>query len=421
MTEAPGSVGGHVPPHRSDLVLSDLSSDGLEDYFRVVVRGFHGEYNAEDMEPFLALIDPDRAFGFRAGDRWVTTTLSLPRTMSVPGGSIPIAAVTDVTVAPAFRRRGLLTKMMRHQLSGLAEPVSVLWATESLIYGRFGYGQLSRRLSLSGLTREMDFLPEVDLGSGSTDEVDQQTFLAAAPALREAITAGRPGLMSRDDRWWRDVLNDPERHRGGAGPLRFALHFADDGRPDGFASFRVKRESSQTDLGREVIINELEGDNPQAYAALWRWLLDLDLVRAFSKGSAPVDEPLLHLVRNPRMIKAELTDGAYARINDVPAALQARRYAADVDLVLQVVDDFLTDRGGVFRLAGGADGATVTPTDRSPDLTVTSRQLASLYLGAVPARELAAAGVLGDHDPAVIGRFDRAFGTERAAYCHDFF
>lgn len=423
MTEAPGSapVDDHVPPHHQQLALSCLDSDGFSDYFRVVVRGFHGEYNAEEMEPFLALIEPDRAFGFRAGDRWVATALSLPRTMSVPGGSVPIAAVTDVTVAPAFRRRGLLTQMMRHQLSNLVEPISVLWPTESLIYGRFGYGQVTRRLKLSGLTEEMSFLSEVDLGSGSTDEVTEQTYRNVVPALRDAIAADRPGLLSRGDRWWRSELNDPERHRGGAGALRFALHFAEDGRPDGFASFRIKRETTLTDLGREVSIGDLEAATPQAYAALWRWLLDLDLVRAFSKGSAPVDEPLLQLTRNPRMIKAELTDGAYARINDVPAALQARRYAVEVDLALEVVDDFLPDRGGVFRLVGGPDAATVSSTDRSPDLTVTARQLASLYLGAVSARELAAAGLLSEHTVGVISRVDAAFGAERAGYCPDFF
>lgn len=417
MTEVPG----HVPPHRSDLALFPLTAEGQEDYFRVVSRGFHGDYNAEEMEPFLALVEPERGFGFRAGERWVSTAISMPRTLSVPGGSVPVAAVTDVTVTPGYRRRGLLTQMMRHQLTELTEPVSMLWPTESLIYGRFGYGQLARRVKLSGLTQEMAFLPEVDLGPGSTDEVDQQMFLSVAPALRESIMPDRPGLLSRDDRWWRNELHDPERHRGGGGPLRFALHFAEDGTPDGYARFRIKGDSTLTDLGREVIIGDLDATTPQAHAALWRWLLDLDLVRAFRMGAAPVDEPLFQLVRNPRMITAEVTDGAYARINDVPAALQARRYATEVDLVLEVADSFLPDRGGRFRLTGGPDDAQVSRTEETPDLTVTARQLAMLYLGGVTARALAAAGLFDEHRPGAGRQLDAALVSERAVHCPDSF
>ena len=65
----------------------------------------------------------------------------------MPGGAaVPTAAVTVVTVHPPYRRRGLLTAMMAHQLEQVAkrgEPLAALWASESLIYGRFGYGPAS--------------------------------------------------------------------------------------------------------------------------------------------------------------------------------------------------------------------------------------------------------------------------------------
>jgi predicted acetyltransferase len=121
------------------------------------------------------------------------------------------------------------------------------------------------------------------------------------------------------------------------------------------------------------------------------------------------------------MITAEVTGGAYARINDVPAALGARTYAESVDLVLEVVDTFLPDRGGRFRLIGDPDGASVTVTDRSPDLVLTARQLASLYLGGFSARQLVTAGLLTEQTPKAARRFDVAFGSDRAAYCADFF
>lgn len=413
-----------VPPHRSELSLEYVSNDQMEQYNRAVAAGFHAEFHSEDFEVERELFDPKRSIGFTSGGRWVSSALTMPRRMTVPGGSVGTAAVTAVTVAPGYRRRGLLTQMMKRQLTDVAaggEPLSLLWATESLIYGRFGYGQVTRKLTLSGLTREMDFLPEVDLGRGSADEVDQDQFLAAVGPLRESILPDRPGQLNRDPLWWRVTLYDPERHRDGAGPLRYLLHFSESGEPDGFATFRTKRNSSLTDLGGEVIIGDLDADNPAAYAGLWRWLLDLDLIRAFSKHTAPTDEPLLQLVANPRMITAKLNDATYARIVDVPAALSARSYACEVDLVLEVVDAFLPEVGGRFRLSGGPDAASAERTDRSPDLTVTARQLAAIYLGGTSARDFSRAGLLVEHAPGAVRRATTAFGSDRAAFCHDFF
>ena len=406
-------------------MLSTLTEDDFENYAAVVARGFHDEIQEGDLEQVRAITDVDRCIGFRSGERWVSTTLSYAQRMAVPGGWVGTAAVSDVTVTPGFRRRGLLTRMMRHQLTGLRErgeePVALLWASESLIYGRFGYGQVTRRYNLTGQTRELAYLPGVDLGDGSVDEVSAEDYLAAAAPLRESIFTDRPGYLQRNDAWWGRYQYDPERNRHGSGPLRYALHFAADGTPDGFASFRIKQQSSLTDLGSEVVVGDLDATNPTGYAALWRWLLDLDLVRAFSRHAAPMDEPLLQLVANPRMIKTELSDGTYARIVDVPAALQARTYAQEVDLVLEIEDSFLPEAGGRFRLTCGQQGATVGPTDHTPDLTLTARQLAAIYLGGITARDLAIAGQLVEHTPGAVQRATAGFAGPREPFCRDFF
>ena len=66
------------------------------------------------------------------------------RELTVPGAVVPAAHVSQVGVAPTHRRRGLLTRMMHRQLREVAaagrEPIAVLWASETKIYPRFGYG-----------------------------------------------------------------------------------------------------------------------------------------------------------------------------------------------------------------------------------------------------------------------------------------
>src|SRR4051812_48617850 len=61
-------------------------------------------------------------------------TTAQTRELSVPGAVVPAAHVTGVGVAPTHRRRGILTAMMRRQLTEIAEagrePIAALWASE---------------------------------------------------------------------------------------------------------------------------------------------------------------------------------------------------------------------------------------------------------------------------------------------------
>jgi len=131
-------------PHLAELELAYATLEGTEDFLRAAAHGFHQDYDPERTGPARGVFEPERNFGYTVAGRWVATCGAYTRTMTVPGGSVPVAAVTYVTVQPSYRRRGLLSQMMRHQLGTLvetgAEPVALLWASEAGIYGRYGYG-----------------------------------------------------------------------------------------------------------------------------------------------------------------------------------------------------------------------------------------------------------------------------------------
>ena len=412
-----------TPPHLAELTLTPVTADRTDEYFATVLRGFHTDYKPELWEPHKAVFEPERNFGFAVDGRWVSSTGAYTEAMIVPGGSVPIAAVTLVTVAPAFRRRGLLRAMMTHQLEDVAargvEPIALLWASEHAIYGRYGYGETLSRLRLSGPTRTLTFAPYVDFGDGSVGEVTREEFLPVATRLREGWLADRPGALTRTAAWWEVRLHDPEPWRQGASAYRFVLHFAGDGQPDGYAYFRVKDDGPYG--GAEVTVADLDAANPPAYAALWRFLLSLDLVRSFRRDDAPADEPLRLLVADPRAITTETIDGTYARIVDVPAALSARRYAAEVDLVLGVTDALLPQNDGAFRLRGGPDGAEVTSTQDTPDVRLGIRELGALYLGGVSPATLRQAGLVTEDTPGALARMAAAFAGDRLPYCNDYF
>ena len=153
-----------TPPHLAELTLTPVTAERTDEYLAAVLRGFHSDYKPEHWEPHKAVFEPERNFGFAVDGRWISSTGAYTATMVVPGGSVPIAAVTLVTVAPAYRRRGLLRAMMTHQLdrdrrARGVEPVALLWASEHAIYGRYGYGEALSRLRLSGPTRSLRLRP----------------------------------------------------------------------------------------------------------------------------------------------------------------------------------------------------------------------------------------------------------------------
>jgi predicted acetyltransferase len=167
-------------PHLAEFELTYVTPDRAEEYLQAAAHGFHQDYDRERMAPARAVLEPGRNFGFTVDGRWVSTCGAYSRTMTVPGGSVPVAAVSYVTVGASYRRRGLLNQMMRHQLGGLAEagaePVALLWASEAGIYGRYGYGSATAELALAGPTPEMGFRPDVEVGSGSVGEVAVEEF-----------------------------------------------------------------------------------------------------------------------------------------------------------------------------------------------------------------------------------------------------
>jgi predicted acetyltransferase len=412
-------------PHLAQRELVYATPEQVEEFFAAVLRGFHDDYAAENWEPHHKVFEPERSFGFQVNGRWVSTCGAYSRILTVPGGLVPAAAVTVVTVQPSYRRRGLLTEMMKHQLRDIHErgnePIALLWASEAAIYGRYGYGQATPQVQLTGKTKTTAFLPSLDLGDGSVGEVERDEAIPVIKRIHQRLLSDRPGALNRDDNWWAVRWHDPQAWRHGASAYRFALHYNHGGRPDGYVAFRVKNNWEESESASEVIISELDAIAGPGRAALWRFVLDLDLVRRFRFGGAPLDEPLRYLVHDLRSVQAELSDGTYARLVDVCRALEARRYLTDLDVIIGVQDSLLTHNDGSIRLQAGPDGASVTRSRRRPDLIMNVRELSAIYLGGTPLAALARAGLVTERTKGAAQATSAAFAWSQPPFCPDFF
>jgi predicted acetyltransferase len=378
-------------------------------------------YDATDEENELdrTLREPKRMIAARIGGEMVGIAGAYSFDMTVPGGSAPVAGVTWVGVLPTHRRRGVLTAMMRHQLHGLhesqGEAVAALYASESVIYGRFGYGQASQELRLT-MQRGANALRRTTPDNALTLRLcDPKEILASLKPVYEVEQAQRPGMLARDDRWWRVTTFWPERRRDGASSLRAVT--VSDARLRGYAIFAIKDDWVEGRPASVVRVREMFATDPEAYAAIWRFLLDIDLTAIVEARSRPVDDPLLHLLTDPRGARPVMTDGLYVRLADIDRALTQRTYEAPVDVVLDVTDDFCPWNAGRWRLAGNATGATCTRTNDSADVTLSSTELGAAYLGGTSLGTLARAGRVSEQTRGALSAIDRAFRSEPLPWC----
>ena len=105
----------------------------------VNARAQNNFYGDSDIERFRLIFDPDRSLSAFEEGRIVGCTTSYALDMMVPGGTMPIGAVAQVSVQATHRRKGINTRLMRRQLSDMhdwGESMAVLQASESIIYGR---------------------------------------------------------------------------------------------------------------------------------------------------------------------------------------------------------------------------------------------------------------------------------------------
>jgi predicted acetyltransferase len=336
----------------------------------------------------------------------------------VPGGSLPAAGVSWVGVLPTHRRRGVLTALMEHQLASLheagREPVAVLWASEPQIYGRYGYGLASRFCSVTVGRSASALLPDAPSDAGLRLRLVPADDWKLTAGVHDTLAARRPGMFGRDERWWRRVVRDLPAMREGRSELRCVVA-EDDGGVRGYARYSTK-QSYGDDFGQgKVSVREMLAVDPAALATLYRYLFDLDLMGTTEVWNVPVDDPLLHWLQNPRRAKPELGDALYVRLVDLPAALSARTYATDVDVVLDVVDERCPWNAGRWRLSGGTAGASCTRTDDDADLILDVRELGAAYLGGTSLVELAGTGRVTGSE-AVLRAATAAFGHSPAPW-----
>lgn len=407
-----------------DLELRPITEDERDRFNRAVATAFGGIPTDADLADWGDELAVDRTIAGFDGDDIVSTAGAYTFELTVPGGArVPTAGVTVVGVRPTHRRRGLLTRMMDDQLDDVAErsePLAVLTASESSIYGRFGYGQATSNTWWQ-LATEGTVVSSPSSSDGTVRLVERDTALGVVPGIYDAAAGARVGEVSRSVSYWQRVYRErrqPASPDSDGRPFFTVVHDDASGRADAFARYSVKEDWPHGQAKNVLRVMELHASSSEAEAALWQYLLGVDLVATVRADDRPVDEPLRWRLDDPRRLQVnQLTDHLWVRIVDVAAALSARTYGADDALVLGLVDRFRPVNDGTWQVQGDPGGGSCARADRDADLVLSARDLGALYLGGVSASLLARAGRVEERTSGAVARADRFFASHPAPWC----
>jgi predicted acetyltransferase len=416
----------------SPYPIRPIGEDEFDSVVRVDEHAFHTSPPSQsDRGIILDRFEFDRSLAAFDEATPVGVTMCYSFQLSVPGQHVlPAAGVTFVAVLPTYRRRGVLSSLMRRQLADIrdrGEPLAVLWASESVIYSRYGYGRASWYLGYT-LRRGEGTLSRTALAAlGASGDglrlrlAEPDAVLPELAKVYDAVLPTRPGFFGRNDAWWRSVIYDPAEQRRGDSPLRCLLA-EDASGPRGYALYAGVDTWTEFLPENVLKVRELMAADPAASAALWAELLSRDLVSEFRVERRPVDDPLLFQLADPRRARPLLNDGLWVRIVDVPRALAGRSYASPVDAVLEVRDEILPANAGRWRLTttaeapGGGLAASCVPADSAPDVALDVTELGAAYLGGTRLGALAGAG-LAEGQPDAVRRLSAALSWDPAPWC----
>jgi predicted acetyltransferase len=387
--------------------------DDLLAFVRAVTRHFHEDSSEEDLRHWVPVIRDCAAFVVEDGDRIVGNYANLDVDVSLPGGGrLSCAGVTAVGVSQTHRRRGVLRAMMRAGLDEAREreqPVAALYASESPIYPRFGFGLAAPMQGYRIDTPRLRFRDPVD--PHLVVDLDPAHAAAEATAITTVVGDRRPGLVSRSPGEWRlSVELDPPSFRDGASARRLVQV---PGR--GLAIYRIKESFTGEVPTGEVRLSLLVATDGEAEQALWQHVTDIDLTTTVSTRLRPLDDALPWMVHDRLRLGAGECSPLYVRLLDVARCLASRTSSVSDGVVLEV-HDHDRDQSGRYRWDVSPEGSACSRTDAEPDVTLTVEALAAVWLGGSSPSQLRSARRLEERTDGAVARLGRMTATSSAPW-----
>lgn len=389
---------------------SEAGKERVEGWVTAFRRGFHDTRPDEDyLKHWLANARadgsvcrgawlPDGQLG--SGPIPVATYGSYDKTLNAGHTLLPLRMVTEVTVSPAHRRRGLLRRMIEDDLADAVAkdvPVAALTASEATIYGRWGFGPATFHQTV-----EVDTGPRFRMRSftdeGRVEVLEPKPAWPHVRAVFDRFHRTQRGSVEWPS-FYETIHSGTYDFDGGADrKLTCALHLDGTGTVDGFALYKYEGKDGDK---RKLVVQEMVALTTAAGLGLWSFLGGVDLVDQVVFNLAHPDDPLPWALTDINAAKLTASEEfLWIRVLDVEPALEARPWAADDEVVLEVTDD-QGHAAGCFRINSRDGHAEVRRTEDPAQVRVSAETLGSLYLGGAHVATLRRAGRVDGTDEAV--------------------
>ena len=398
------------------IEIRPANADELPALLRILTESL-----AQPIEDFAALQPEFTLCAFDDG-RPASIHGSWPLTMRFNGKAVPISGVTTVSTDTIDRQRGYLRKLITRHFEDLHEegerPMAVLFASQAAIYQRYGYAVVSTQYSYEIEPRYIQFNEPLETpGTLRYLNPDPDADFGTLVGIYRQYRENRTGEVHRGKPMWDAGILAPVPK----GQTRAVVTYEEDGELQGYAIYRTgPGDAPWPESNHKCIIDDIAWLTPQAYRAFWETFAKLQLSNRIEWGNVAPDDPLPHLLLEPRMLRRRSSDQMLARIVDIEGSFRGRGYGESERLTFGIEDDICTWNTGNWQIYTGPDDAEVTRLEAgTPDITLRPGTLAMLLFGQLTASEAARYGKLTVNNADALPTWDKTLRTRFEPFTAD--
>ena len=383
--------------------------DDWEQICRADTQAFGFDYTTAEIAELRPLHDLGR-FRVAVDDGQIVSMAgSYALDATVPGGvCIPMGGVTWVSTLSTHRRQGIMRQVLNavhDDIDERGEPLASLYGSEGGIYESRGYGVASNSRTISIDTKRAKFKAEYVPEAGHVRYISGDDVVDTTSEIWERFRRCRAGEVSRSliEQDLRFAMGDrPEGSLTGARYLRHT---------DGYAAYRIDSQWNDGQPAHVLHLIQMVAVTPEAHAALWHTVLNVDLVGEVRSRMVAIDDPIGYLLTNQRDVRTVSTrDNIWLNVRDASICFGARTYRTTDRLVVEV-------DGKRWAIDGSPDEASCRPVRTRADLVTSHAWFSALLYGGVLPSALVAGRRMTARNDDVLRRADLFFPTSLLPHC----
>ena len=392
-----------------------VSADELADFRRAVSYVFADNTAPSEDDAKNDPMQPEWSHAAFHKGQIVATSGAYPFKMRMNGRGVLADGVTAVGTNPGFRRRGLVRQMITdllHRAHENGQETSILWASMGAIYQRFGYGHGSTNVTYNFDPRYAEF-QFGERAEGYTSILEKDDGVPVIKDLYRAFIEDRNLLLHRAPVQWEIPF------RGTGRKTYCVVHYNGDDEPDGFMLYGTRERTGLTapEPGQLMEIDDFVWLDMNGYRGLWDYVRAHDLVGRVS-WSPPEDDPLPHMLLEPRILQRRTFDGIWLRVVDAAATLAARGYDHAGKTTIAISEDKECPWNvGTYALETDGVQAEAQKTTSDAEISITVNGLASLLAGHTSLTQLTHIGRAEVSDNKRLPALDALFSTRYRPAC----